>query len=97
MSELISTSAKVIYREEDGTILLEGNLIDIAHLIGFVTLEARKRNPEMSMIDVAKAQVAAVNKEFNSTLSWGQMVDLATHIRNEMEELKKKNCSQEQE
>jgi hypothetical protein len=97
MSQLVSTTAKVIYKDEEGNILLEGFLLDLAHLIGFATLEAKRHNPEMSHIELAKLQATAINKEFNSTLTWGQTVELANHVRQELEELKKKKSSQEQE
>ena len=91
--ERITSTSIFRYVNEDGEVLLEAPLVDLSHFIGLSMLSLKSEQPNISAIDLAKNQVIQVNAEFGSQLTWGQYVDLASAVQQQMLELKKKNCS----
>lgn len=96
MSDHITTANIFRYSDESG-VLIEAPLVHLSSFIGLTLMKLKTEIPDIEPMDLAKAQVVAINTEFGSKLMWWHIMEVTTLVRNEMLEIKKKNTCQEPE
>lgn len=82
---------KYIVEDTDGNILLEAPLMDLYYLIAF-----NSESDAPTQLAKMKFAAEAVNAEYGSSLSWGQVMEILTDLQDKVEEAKKKVTSSQE-
>lgn len=91
--EFFTSTQDIEMKDQDGNVLIKAPLLDLSFFIGTQTRRVREAQPDIDLLDLAKLVVPQINTEFNCELSYGQFMQLSAKVNQEMNELKKKNCS----